>query len=184
MLIRFLFVVAGVIVTLGLTIATRPSAFRIQRSVTVDAPSAVIFANLVDLHRWSAWSPYDKLDPGVQKTYLGPASGPGSSYHYVGRKLGEGRMTVTGIRPNELVAIRAEFIKPFRATNHVEFSLKPAANGVTVTWAMTGENNFVFKAFGLVANVDRMVGREFESGLRELKRVSEQHAAPAAATIN
>ena len=179
MLIKILFVVAAVVVVLAVTIATRPSAFRIQRSVIISAPARVVFAHLEDFHRWSEWSPYEKLDPAAQKSYSGPATGPGSAFHYVGKKLGEGRMTVTGVRPNELVAVRAEFIKPFAATNQIEFTLTPApaARGVRVTWAMSGNNNFVFKAFGLVVNIDRMLGKEFESGLADLKRVSEQDAA-------
>jgi uncharacterized protein YndB with AHSA1/START domain len=182
MLIRILLVAAAVIVVLGVVIATRPSAFRIERSVTIAAPASLVFSHLEDFHRWSAWSPYDKLDPGVQKTFSGPATGPGASFHYLGKKTGEGRMTVTSAHPNELLAIRAEFIKPFAATNEIAFTLKPAPSGVTVGWAMSGTNNFLFKAFGLVVNVDRIVGKEFETGLADLKRLSESEAARTVAT--
>jgi hypothetical protein len=184
MLIKILLVAAAVVVVLAVAIAARPSAFRIQRSITIAAPAPVIFANLDDFHRWSAWSPYEKMDPGLEKSYSGAASGPGAILHYVGRKTGEGRMTLTAARPNELVAVRAEFIKPFAATNEIEFTLKPAPEGVTVTWSMTGNNNFLFKAFDLAVDVDKLVGREFETGLADLKRLSENDASRSVAAIN
>ena len=177
MLIRTLLVAAAVIVVLALVIATRPSAFRIERTVTIAAPASLVFSHLENFHRWATWSPYHKLDPDAEETFSGPASGPGASFHYRGRKIGEGRMTVTTALPNQLLAIEADFIKPFAATNQIAFALNPAPNGVTVSWAMSGNNNFLFKAFGLVVNVDRMVGKEFETGLADLKRLSESEAA-------
>ena len=182
MLIRILLVVAAIVTVLAIMIATRPAAFRIERSITIAAPASLVYSHIENLRAWSAWSPYDKLDPAAQKSYLGPAAGPGAIMHYAGKKAGEGKMTITSVHPNELVAVRAEFIKPFTATNEIEFTLKPAVNGITVTWAMSGRNGFVFKAFGLVVNVDRMIGTEFERGLTDLKRLSEAEAPRATVT--
>jgi hypothetical protein len=174
MLIKILLVAVAVLVVLCIAIARRPSAFRIQRSVTIAAPASVIFAHLDDFHAWSAWSPYEKLDPNAVKTYSGAPAGTGSVFHYVGKKLGEGRMTIVDRRRNELVAIKAEFVKPMAATNRIEFTLQPSNEGVVVTWSMVGRNSFVFKAFGMMVNMDQLVGKEFESGLADLKRLSEQ----------
>jgi hypothetical protein len=184
MLIKILLVAAAVVVVVAITVATRPAAFRIVRSITIAAPASIVFAQLDDFHRWLAWSPYEKLDPGMRKSYLGASSGSGAIFHYIGRKAGEGRMTMTEVRPNERLAIRAEFLKPVKATNDVVFTLNPASNGVTVTWAMNGRNNFVFKAFGLVVDIDRLIGKDFEMGLAELKRLSEQQAAHVVAHIS
>src|SRR5438270_13702515 len=104
MFIRILLVLSAVIVVLAITIATRPADFRIQRSVTIAAPASIVFAQIEDFHRWSVWSPYEKLDPTMQKSYLGAPSGTGSTFHYIGKKAGEGRMTITDVRPNELLA--------------------------------------------------------------------------------
>jgi hypothetical protein len=120
----------------------------------------------------------------MRMSYLGAPSGTGSTFHYVGKKAGEGRMTITDVRPNELVAIRAQFVAPMKATNQIAFTLKPAPGGVIVTWAMNGRNNFVFKAFGLVVNVDKLVGKDFENGLAALKRVSEQQVMHSVADVS
>ena len=170
-----LVVLAGLAI-LAIVIATRPSAFRIARSTTIDAPSDVVFALLDDLRAWRAWSPFEKLDADIQRSFDGPASGVGAIYRYAGAKAGAGSMTVTESQPGRRLVIRAEFIKPFAATNQIDFTLEPAGKGVAITWAMTGTNGFVFKAFSLVFNMDRVLGREFDKGLADPKRVAEDHA--------
>jgi hypothetical protein len=163
----------ALVAILFVLVATRPAEFRIERSVVVGASPQAIFSLLDDFRRWPEWSPYDKGDPSAQKSYAGPPSGAGSSFHYVSKKFGEGRMTVTESRPYERVALRGEFIKPFRNTTEIEFKLTRTGDGVSVTWAMAGRNNWIFKAFSLIANMDTMVGKEFEKGLVDLKQVAE-----------
>ena len=60
-------------------IATRPADFRIERSAQVDAPRDVVFSVINDLRRWSEWSPYDKRDPNMKKTFEEPLRDPGPS---------------------------------------------------------------------------------------------------------
>lgn len=172
-----------VVVAFLALVATRPAEFRIERSATIAAPADVVFAQLNDLHRWRLWEPFEREDPGMRLTYGGAPAGVGASYHFVGPKLGEGRMTVTESAPNERVAVRAEFIKPMAATNRIEFTLRPVPEGVLVTWAMSGRNSFLAKAFSVFVDMDEMVGGKFEQGLVDLKRVSEEEAhARAGAT--
>ncbi|HET9982146.1 MAG TPA: SRPBCC family protein [Longimicrobiales bacterium] len=170
-----------IVVAFLAVVATRPAEFHIERSATVAAPAEVVFAQLNDLHRWSRWNPFEREDPGMKITYSGTPSGVGASYHYVGPKMGEGRMTLTESTPNERIAVRAEFVKPMPATNLIEFTVKPAPGGVAVTWGMSGRNSFVAKAISIFLNMDEMVGGEFEKGLAELKRVSEEEAQRRAA---
>ena len=173
---------AAVLAVLALVIATRPAAFRVQRTATIAAPAEVVYAQLDDLHRWGQWNPFEKSDPSTRLTFSGPARGVGSSYHFAGKQMGEGRMTIAELAPNQRVAIRAEFIKPMAATHRIEFTLQPAANGaVSLTWAMSGRNGFLGKAVSLFVDMDRMVGGEFEKGLADLKRISEAQAATAVA---
>ena len=174
----FLIVLAVVIVGLIVIVAMQPTDFRIARSVVTSAPAPVVFAQVNDLHRWAAWSPWDKIDPAVRKTFEGPASGVGASYSWVGEKTGEGRMTTIECRPNELLRFQLDFVKPFKANNIAEFSFKPQGNQTMVTWSMTGKNNFLTKAFNLIMNCDKMVGGEFEKGLASLKAVAETKTDP------
>ena len=181
MLVKIGVGVLALVAVLLVVIATRPAAFRIERSAIIAAPPEVVYAHIADFHRWDRWNPFEKGDTEMKKTYAG-AGGVGASYHYVSPSAGEGRMTFTALQPQERVGIRAEFIKPFAATNQVEFTLRPAAEGVTVTWAMSGRNPFLGKAVSLFVNMDRMVGGQFDKGLADLKRLSEAEAKNAAAT--
>jgi uncharacterized protein YndB with AHSA1/START domain len=152
----------------------QPSDFRIARSATISAPAADVFAQVNDFHKWDAWSPWAKIDPTMKQIYDGAPSGTGAIYTWVGdKKVGEGTMTLTESRPNDVVSIKLEFRKPFKATNTAEFTFKPEGDQTVVTWSMSGRNNFMFKAFGLFMNMDKMLGGEFEKGLASMKSVVE-----------
>jgi len=178
--------VLAAVVVLLIVIATRPAAFRIQRTATIAAPAEVVFAQIDDLHRWERWNPFEKGDTKMRKTFEGAPSGVGSSYHFAGGQSGEGRMTLARIEPHRHVGVKAEFIKPMAATNDIDFTLAPAPGGVSVTWAMSGKNGFLGKAVSLFMNMDRMVGGQFEKGLADLKQLSEAEArrAPAVAVTD
>ena len=130
-----------------------------------------------DLHKWGAWSPWAKLDPAMKETHEGAPAGTGAIYSWAGNsEVGEGRMMITESRPNELVRIKLEFLKPFAATNTTEFTFKPEGNQTAVTWDMTGEKNYISKAMCMFVSMDKMVGGDFEKGLVALKSVSENIA--------
>ena len=159
---------------MAVIIALQPSDFRISRSTTINAPAATVFEQINDFHKWDAWSPWAKLDPTMKKSYEGAAAGVGAMHSWSGNdQVGEGRMTLTESRPSERIRIKLEFLKPFAATNTAEFSFKPVGNQTTVIWSMFGTNNFMAKAFGLLMNMDKLVGADFEKGLAQLKLVSE-----------
>ncbi|MFO0757224.1 MAG: SRPBCC family protein [Byssovorax sp.] len=171
---------AVVLVLFILVVATRPSSFHVERSATIKAPPAAARAAVADFHGWQAWSPWEKLDPGMKKTFTGPASGTGAVYEWVGNdKVGEGRMTITEATADK-VTIRLEFIKPFASTNTTTFTFTPSGSETKVTWAMDGHNDFMGKAFSMFMDMDKMVGGDFERGLAALKQVAESAPAPAA----
>jgi Polyketide cyclase / dehydrase and lipid transport len=172
-----------VVVAFVIMVATRPTEFHIERSIAVMAPTASIFAQVNDLHAWAAWSPWEKLDPKMEKMYGGPSFGPGATYAWRSEsgKVGQGRMTIEKSEAPTQVVVKLEFIKPFAATNTVTFNIDPTADGAKVTWAMDGRNGFMGKAFGLLMNMDKTVGGDFERGLTGLKAVAEAAPRPAAA---
>jgi len=178
MLINILIVVVGVFVlaVVGLTIiiAMRPSDFRVARTVAMAAPASKVFSHVNDFHQWQAWSPYDKRDPAMQRTYDGPPVGKGATYAWNGNnEVGEGRSTITESRANELIRIQLEFKRPFAGTNTAEFTFQPNGNGTAVTWALIGKYNFITKAMGLVMSMDKMIGGDFDEGLANLKAIVE-----------
>ena len=172
------------IAALAAVVASRPAEFRIARSLTISAPPELVFASLDDFQRWGPWSPWEGLDPSMQRDYAGPQSGVGATYHWLSTndEVGEGRMTITASQPGERLAIQLEFIAPFAATNEAVFALVATADGSTsVTWSMTGHNGFMAKAAGLFMDMDAAVGGDFEKGLAALRRLSEEQATVRAA---
>ena len=174
-----LLVIVVLVVVFAIVAALQPSKFRIARSILVAAPPAVAFAQVEDFRIWPAWSPYEKLDPNLQRRYEGPAIGEGAIYDWAGNKdAGEGRATVLESRPGERMRIQLAFRKPFQATNLAEFAFKPVGDKTEVTWSMSGEKNFMFKAIGLFMDCDKMCGDQFEQGLAQLKSTVETEKKP------
>ena len=174
MLKRILIALAVLAVVFVGYVAMQPSEFRVVRSATVAAPTPDVFAQVNNFHNWQVWSPWAKLDPAAKATFGGPPAGPGAVFTWVGNdKIGEGRMTLTESHPTDLVKIKVEFVKPFEGTNTTEFTFRPQGDQTAVTWSMAGHNNFVAKALCLFMNMDRMIGRDMEHGLAQLKSVVE-----------
>jgi hypothetical protein len=154
--------------------ATRPDTFQVRRATRVNASPAEIFPLINDLRRWSAWSPYERKDPAMKRTYSGAASGPGAVYEWDGnRDIGRGRMEITETSAPSRVTLKLDFIKPFEAHNVVEFTLEARGDATSVTWALHGPASYMSKVMGLFFSVERMVGKDFESGLANLKAVAE-----------
>lgn len=167
---QFLLVVLALLTLVALVVANRPGAFRIARSHKIEAPPEAILPLLVDFREWAQWSPWEKLDPAMSKSFEGPASGEGAEYRWSGnKKVGRGRMRITRVVGSERVELDLSFYEPFAAENRTIFTLVPEGEGTTVTWAMEGENNFAAKVFTLFMNMDEMVGKDFSSGLASLE---------------
>lgn len=173
-LLCWLVAVVGV---LALLVALRPGEFRVVRSATIAAPPADVFAQVNDFHNWEAWSPWAKLDPAAKNSFDGPSSGTGAVFSWDGNKdVGAGRMAITESRPHELVRIKLDFVRPFESTCTTEYTLKPEGNGTAITWSMFGVNDYFSKAFCMFMDMDKMVGKDFEKGLAQMKAVTEAKA--------
>lgn len=154
--------------------ATKPDIFRVARSMRIDAPPEKIVALIDDFHRWGAWSPYEKLDPAMQRTYSGAASGVGARYAWDGNaKAGAGSMEITESSARK-IAIKLDFSRPFASHNIAGFVLEPQSDATDVTWSMHGPAPFVSKLMQVFFSMDRMVGKDFETGLASLKAAAEQ----------
>ncbi|MFD0894956.1 SRPBCC family protein [Luteolibacter ambystomatis] len=172
---KILIALAAVVIVFLAVAAFQSPDCRISRSAVVAAPPATVFEQINDYHKWVDWSPWAKMDPAMKQTFEGPPAGTGAIYSWAGNsKVGEGRMTITESDPAKRVSMRLEFLKPFAATNTAEFTLAPEANGTRVTWTMIGKKNFAMKAMGLLMNMDKLVGADFEKGLSNLKEIVEK----------
>jgi hypothetical protein len=183
MLLEILIGVAIVIAVLAAVIAMRPSEFHVARTATIPASAPAVFAEVNDMRRWLAWSPFEKSDPAMKREFSGAPAGVGSTYGWSGNKqAGEGRATIIESRPNDLIQIRLDFVRPFKGTNTAEFSFQPQGGQTVVTWSMSGKANFMFKAIGLFMNCEEMCGKQFEEGLAKLGSVVAN--GPGATTAN
>ena len=153
------------------------SAYEVVRSSRIEADAARIHPLINDFHEWPAWSPWEDVDPSMQRTYTGPESGVGAHYAWKGnRKAGEGSMEITGSSP-ERIDVDLAFMKPFENKNKVSFELRPTGTGTEVTWRMNGETRGLWAIASKVFPMDRMVGKDFEKGLTRLKAVVERPSA-------
>ena len=167
-----------VIVVIGLVLAiaqSRPNEFTVPRTVRIAAPPERIYPDIVDFHRWPEWSPWERMDPAMQKTYTGAASGRGAVYEWAGNsKVGQGRMEITDASAPTSVTVKLDFMKPFETHNTARFTLVPAGGFTDVTWSMFGSSPLMIKLMGIFFNMDKLVGKDFERGLASLKALAER----------
>jgi uncharacterized protein YndB with AHSA1/START domain len=170
-----LIVLAVLIAAILVYAATMPDDFRVQRATIIKASPEKIFALINDLHRWDSWSPWEKMDPAMQRTFSGATAGKGAVYAWQGNsKVGEGRMEIADTSPPSRVMIKLDFIKPIEGHNTAEFTLDPKGDATNVTWSMYGPSAYIAKVIGVFASMDKMIGKDFETGLANMKAVAER----------
>jgi uncharacterized protein YndB with AHSA1/START domain len=163
-----------VVGVLGLA-ATKSDTFAVERSATIKAAPETLYALISDFHQWEAWSPWDKLDPAMKRTYDGAASGTGAVYAWEGNdKAGKGRMEITEATAPSKIVIKLDFLVPFEAHNVTEFTLASEGDAQKLTWRMSGPQPFLSKVFSVFMDMDAMIGKDFETGLASLKAIAEK----------
>ena len=166
---------AVVIVVVLILAATKPDTFSVQRAATVQSPPERIFAAISDFRQWGAWSPWENKDPAMTRSFGGAASGRGAVYAWDGNKnVGSGRMEILEASSPSKIVIKLDFLKPFEAHNTAEFTMLPQGDVTNVTWVMHGPAVFMSRVMQVFINMDRMIGKDFEIGLANLKRLTEK----------
>jgi uncharacterized protein YndB with AHSA1/START domain len=175
--------IVGIAVVIVLAVAagvliyatTKPDTFVVQRRTTIKAPPDKIYPLIVDLHGWAAWSPYEKKDPAMKRTFSGAQSGKGAVYEWDGDKnVGAGRMEIIEATPPSKIVIKLDFLKPFEGHNTAEFTMVPSGDTTAVTWGMSGPSPLMMKVMSTFMNMDKMIGDDFAVGLANLKAVAEK----------
>lgn len=162
------------VATLLIYAATKPDTFRLQRSTTINASPEKIFPFISDFHQWLVWSPWEKLDPQLKRSYGGAIQGKGARYDWEGNSdVGTGGMEILEAAPS-MIKLKLDFLKPFEAHNFAEFTLEPRGGATNVTWAMYGPQTFMAKVMNVFGMTERMVGPQFETGLANLKTIAEK----------
>jgi len=175
-IIAIIAVILAVAIAAVLILAvTKPNSFSVQRATSIKAPADRIFALINDFHQWGTWSPYENKDPGMKRTYSGAESGKGAVYAWEGNNnVGSGRMEILDHSAPSKIVIKLDFFKPFEAHNTAEFTMLPQGDATTLTWLMHGPAPFMSKLMQVFMNIDNMIGKDFEVGLSNLKRITEK----------
>ncbi|HKY20622.1 MAG TPA: SRPBCC family protein [Vicinamibacterales bacterium] len=173
-MIKKIAIVVGVLVAAVLAYATtKPDTLHVERSTTIQAPPAAVHPLVNDFHTWRAWSPYEKRDPALGRTFSGAGAGQGAVYEWNGNsEVGQGRMEITESTPSK-IAIKLDFIKPFEGHNVAEFRFEPKGGSTNITWVMRGPATYLTKLMCVFIDMDDMIGKDFEAGLANLKSVAE-----------
>ena len=175
MLKIILIIVALAIAAVLVLAATKPDVFRVQRAASIKAPPEKVFALINDFKRWETWSPWEKKDPAMKRSFGAATSGKGARYAWEGNKeVGQGSMEITESARSSLIKLKLDFLKPFEAHNRVEFALQAKGDATEVSWTMTGDTPYFAKIMHVFVDMDRMVGKDFEAGLANLKSISEK----------
>ena len=154
---------------------TKPDTFRVERSLALKAPADAIFPLVADFHFWTGWSPYEERDPAMKRTYGGTAAGKGATYAWDGNNnVGAGHMEILEANASSKLRIKLDFERPLEGHNTAEFTFVPQGDATLVRWAMYGPAPFMSKVMQVFVNMDRMIGKDFETGLASLKKLTEK----------
>lgn len=168
-------IIAVLIAAVLIFAATKPDTFRVQRAASIKAPPERIFPLINDFNRWGAWSPWEKKDPAMKRTFGAATSGKGAVYAWEGNKdVGQGRIEIAESVAPSRITLKLDFMKPFEAHNLVEFTLEPKGDATSITWAMQGDTPYFAKIIHVFFDMDKMVGKDFEAGLATLKSIAEK----------
>jgi hypothetical protein len=174
---KFLKVLAIIIVVLAVIIVVGgfflPKTYSVSRSAVINAPDSVLYKNISDFNEFLTWNPWMKKEPSAKTVVSGTPSQPGHKYTWEGKETGSGSMTIKTVTPNSLIDIDLRFVKPFESQADTKFAITADGTGNKVTWTMSGENNLMGKWMCLFMDMDSMVGKDFEEGLKSLKEKSE-----------
>jgi uncharacterized protein YndB with AHSA1/START domain len=175
MFLKILLVVSVAIIGILVFAATKPNTFRIQRSITINAPPERVFALIDDFHQWPRWAPQDREDATMRRSYGLQSSGVGAVSQWTSNgSAGAGEMAITAATPDSRIDITVDWTKPFKARNTHEFEITPVGQHVGVTWTAEGSNLYMMKVMEVFVGINGLMGKHFDNGLKNLKAAAEQ----------
>src|SRR5580658_7524615 len=175
-IIAIIAVVLAIAIAIVLILASaKPATFRVERAAVMKAAPERVFPLIGNFHRWTGWSPWENRDPAMKRTYGGAESGEGAVYAWDGNKnVGSGRMEILEATSPSKIVIKLDFFTPFEGHNTAEFTMLPQGDATHLSWVMRGPAPFISKLMQVFMNLDHMVGKDFEVGLANLKKLTEK----------
>jgi uncharacterized protein YndB with AHSA1/START domain len=164
-------VLVGLLALIGMLL---PKQFRIERSIVIAAPAEKIYPLIADPRNWPKWGVWNRRDPNMKVEFSGAASGAGANWSWQSKSEGNGAMAFTAADPNRQITYQLTFVD-FGMVSKGVLALAASGTGTQVRWTNEGEfgGNPFMRYFGLM--MDRMVGKDFDAGLNNLKQLAEKN---------
>ena len=151
-----------------------PNNYSVSRSTIIKAKDSVVYSNVVDFNNFLKWNPWSRMEPSADVEITGEAGAPGHFYQWHGKELGEGHMKIQEVKPYTAADLQLIFEEPFKSEAQNHFTFEEVQEGTKVTWSMQGQSDAVTDKW-IYLTMDHMLGKDFESGLKNLKELSEAH---------
>lgn len=150
-----------------------PNHYGVMRSIHINTSPDKIYPLIATPKEWKKWSVWNQRDPQMEMLFSGPETGSGASWDWKSKSEGNGGMKFTRVAPNQVINYELSFEGMGKPSSGA-LTLEPEGASTKVTWSMVGssEGNFMMKLFAPF--MDKMVGPDFEDGLKNLKAVAEK----------
>jgi hypothetical protein len=170
-----IYILAGLVLLFLVMAAMGPRSYRVSRSTTIDRSPAVVYNYAKYLKNQDEWGPWARRDPDMEHSYQGADGTVGFVSAWKGNKqVGQGEQEITGLEENKRIDSELRFLKPWKAESDAFLILEDRGQSTNVTWGFEGHNKTMMsRVMGLVMNMDKAVGKDFEEGLQNMKDILE-----------
>jgi hypothetical protein len=176
---KVLYIILGLIVLYFILALFGPKEVKAERSIVIHAPLETVKEKLGDFKYFhDTWSPWTKRDPKMTTEYSGTPGQPGHMHRWAGnRDVGAGEMELAEYSGDTIIQkLRFEGQPESKAW----YIVKKEGEATVVTWGLGFKVGFMRRTPMLFINMDKMMGKDFEEGLQNLKASIEGEKAAAA----
>ncbi len=177
--IKIILISIGILMAILLVVALFiPKDYKLERTIVIQAPKDSVFNYIKHLKNQNEYSVWNKMDPKIKNKYTGIDGTIGfvSSWESEVKNVGTGSQTITKIVEGESMISKLKFEKPFKAENNTEISaIALDKSNTKVTWAFSGSYRYPMNIMKLVFNLEKMIGKDFEDGLKNMKAIIEKN---------
>jgi uncharacterized protein YndB with AHSA1/START domain len=173
MLKKILLGIVGLIVLLLAIGFVLPGTYHVERSLEIAAPAEKLFPYFADTREWKKWAVWNQRDPNMKIEYSGPQSGTGAKWSWQSKSEGNGQMELTRADAPGLVEYKLYF-PDFNSTSSGKITLAPSGTGTKVSWSNEGDMGKNPLLHYMALAMDKMVGADFDAGLKNLKALAEK----------
>ncbi|MGV8880029.1 MAG: SRPBCC family protein [Sphingobacteriaceae bacterium] len=151
-----------------------PRTYHLEASITVKKSDTLVFSNVADLNAFAQWNPWSTRDPGAQNKAINLPGIIGSTFHWNGKAIGEGKLEITYVIINKHLDEKLTFTKPWKREAETSFHFEPAAGGTRVLWSLSGENKSTLDRW-MTALFRASIKRDCDNGLAQLQKYCEEN---------